>query len=517
MANSSSFVNLLASQGSVDLDSSEPLWFSSQCPDESSVKERRKWSPKEDIILIGAWLNTSKDPIVSNEQKAGAFWKRIVEYYNSSPLLVGTTPRELERCKQRWARINDLVCKFAGCYEMALREQRSGQNDNDVMKAALDIFHSDQKMKFNLEHTWRELRHDVKWCSTYLEKDNAKEKRKPVDSVDGHNRLWNDYFSEDPTFPAHLFRRRFRMNKAVFMRIVDCLSENVPFFQQRRDAVGRLGLSPLQKCTTAIRMLAYGCAADAVDEYLRLGESTTLSCLTNFTEGIIQLFGDEYLRRSTPEDIQRLLDIGEIRGFPGMIGSIDCTLNDINVLDRSPVFYDILQGRAPRVQYVVNGHQFDLAYYLMDGIYPKWSTFIQSISLPQGPKAELFAKVQEATRKDVERAFGVLQARFAIVKNPAILWDKRQIGMVMRTCIILHNMIVENEHNGYTQYDTSEFEEGDSTRSSHVAMFYSTDMPSNLGNMLGLRNHVRDRRIHEQLKYDLIENIWNKFGNDEDV
>ncbi|XP_013624254.1 PREDICTED: glutathione S-transferase T3-like [Brassica oleracea var. oleracea] len=160
MANSSSFVNLLASKGPVDLDSSEPLWFSSQCPDEISVKERRKWSPKEDIILIGAWLNTSKDPIVSNEQKAGAFWKKIVEYYNSSPLLVGTTTREHGQCKQRWARINDLVCKFVGCYEMALRKQRSGKNDND-------------------------LRHDVKWCSAYLEKDCAKEKRKPVDSVDG--------------------------------------------------------------------------------------------------------------------------------------------------------------------------------------------------------------------------------------------------------------------------------------------------------------------------------------------
>ncbi|WZZ39800.1 hypothetical protein YC2023_036059 [Brassica napus] len=114
------------------------------------------------------------------------------------------------------------------------------------------------------------------------------------------------------------------MNKVVFMRIVDRLSENFPFFQQRKDATGRLGLSPLQKCTAALRMLAYGCAADAVDKYLRLGQSTTLSCLSNFTEGVIQLFGDEYLRRPTPEDLQRLLDIGEIRGFPGMIGSIDC-------------------------------------------------------------------------------------------------------------------------------------------------------------------------------------------------
>uniref|UniRef100_A0A0D3CRE0 DDE Tnp4 domain-containing protein n=1 Tax=Brassica oleracea var. oleracea TaxID=109376 RepID=A0A0D3CRE0_BRAOL len=330
----------------------------------------------------------------------------------------------------------------------------------------------------------------------------------------GHNHLWNDYFSEDSTFPAHLFRRRFRMKKELFNRIVHRLSEHVPFFRQRRDATGRPGLSPLQKCTAAIRLLAYGSAADAVDEYLRLGESTLISCLQQFNEGIIQLFGDEYLRRPTPKDLQPLLDIGEKRGFPGMAGSIDCTLNDINVLDRSPFFDDVLQGRAPRVEYVVNGHMYNLAYYLIDGIYPKWSTFIQLISLPQGPKAELFAKVQEATRKDVERAFGVLQARFAIVKNPALSWDKKKIGKIMRACIILHNLIAENERDGYTQYDTSEFEEGDVTRSSRVDMSYSTDMPSNLGNMLGVRTHVRDRRIHKQLKNDLIENIWNKFGDE---
>ncbi|XP_018462149.2 uncharacterized protein LOC108833214 [Raphanus sativus] len=183
----------------------------------------------------------------------------------------------------------------------------------------------------------------------------------------GHNRLWNDYFSEHPTYEEHLFRRRFRMNRGLFMRIVYALSENVSFFQQRRDATGRFGLSALQKCTAALRMLAYGSAADAVDEYLRLGETTALSCLHHFTHGVIHLFEDEYLRRPTAEDLQRLLDIGEKRGFPGMVGSIDCTLNDLNVLDRSPVFDDIIEGRAPRLEYVVNGHKYKFAYYLTDG------------------------------------------------------------------------------------------------------------------------------------------------------
>uniref|UniRef100_A0A0D3CAB8 Uncharacterized protein n=1 Tax=Brassica oleracea var. oleracea TaxID=109376 RepID=A0A0D3CAB8_BRAOL len=77
------------------------------------------------------------------------------------------------------------------------------------------------------------------------------------------------------------------MNKPLFMHIVDGLSNEVQFFRQKKDGLGRLGLSTLQKCTTAIRVLAYGIAADTVDEYLRLGETTTRSCLENFVEGII--------------------------------------------------------------------------------------------------------------------------------------------------------------------------------------------------------------------------------------
>ena len=71
-------------------------------------------------------------------------------------------------------------------------------------------------------------------------------------------------------------------------------------------------------------MLAYGQSGDTYDEYLRLGDSTARLCLANFTDAIILLFGDEYLRSPTDEDLQRLLDVGEVRWFPGIIGSIDC-------------------------------------------------------------------------------------------------------------------------------------------------------------------------------------------------
>ncbi|XP_056843059.1 glutathione S-transferase T3-like [Raphanus sativus] len=154
-----------------------------QNPQTSPVNQRRKWSTKEDVVLISAWLNTSKDAIVGTDQKAGAFWKRIVDYVNASPQLSGGVPREWSQCKQRWGRINEQVCKFVGCYEAAVREQASGQNENDVMKAAHDIFFNDIGIKFTLEHCWRELRFDQKWKSLGVPKEGPKEKRKEAAEV----------------------------------------------------------------------------------------------------------------------------------------------------------------------------------------------------------------------------------------------------------------------------------------------------------------------------------------------
>uniref|UniRef100_A0A0D3AV16 Myb-like domain-containing protein n=1 Tax=Brassica oleracea var. oleracea TaxID=109376 RepID=A0A0D3AV16_BRAOL len=525
---SAKFVELLnsqqkvvfGSQGSASRSSSQVPFFSQGTEEGRDLpaerKERRAWTPTDDIVLISSWLNTSKDPVVGNEQKSVAFWTRVATYFSASPKISGSEKREGPQCKQRWHKLNEAVCKFCGAYEAATREKNSGMNENDVVKLAQEIFFNNYKKKFTLEHAWKELRHDQKWCEEVrgwksLASSQVPENPAAVD-VDGTSRppgvkaskargknpqaeekrlsdfqsLWSikqndlamkerlsklrilenllakdpplaDYeevimkelineLIETPTYPEIFFRRRFRMNKPLFLHIVDRISNEVQYFRKKKDGLGRISLSPLQNCTAAIRVLAYGSATDTVDEYLRLGETTT--------------------RRPTPAVLQRLLDVGKHRGFPGMVGSIDCmhweskncptawkgkysrgsgTLNDINVLDRSPVFDDIIKGQAPNVTFLFNGREYHRAYYITDGIYPKWATFIQSIPLPQGPKAVLFAQRQEAVRKDVERAFGVLQARFAIVKNAALFWDKVKIGKIVRACIILHNMIVEDE------------------------------------------------------------------------
>ena len=80
----------------------------------------------------------------------------------------------------------------------------------------------------------------------------------------------------------------------------------------------------MQKCTTAIRILAYGSPADSVDKYVQIGETTVVECLERFVSGICTIFGNEYLRRPNNKDTKRILQMGATRGFPGMLGSIDC-------------------------------------------------------------------------------------------------------------------------------------------------------------------------------------------------
>jgi hypothetical protein len=129
----------------------------------------------------------------------------------------------------------------------------------------------------------------------------------------------------------------------------------------------------------------------------------------------VEIYGHRYLRAPNEEEITALLQIAEARGFSEMVGSIDCMhwpwekcpvalhgqfrghhkkptiileaiasgdlwiwhaffrlmrfLNDINVLHRSPVFDALASGNASQVPYNINGKEYNMAYYLADGLH----------------------------------------------------------------------------------------------------------------------------------------------------
>ncbi|XP_073121824.1 uncharacterized protein [Henckelia pumila] len=213
--------------------------------------------------------------------------------------------------------------------------------------------------------------------------------------------LFNDYFAENPRSNEVMFRRRIRMSRGLFSRIADAVKNHGRYFTQRVDGLGRIGLSTNQNITAAMRILAYGTPADAADEYIKIGELNTIQCLQRFSRDIVEVFAERYLRSPTPTNIDRLLLIGEKRGFIGMLGSLGCmhwrwkncptacagqyagrsgsptiilksvadydlwiwhaffgmpgSNNDINVLEESNLFSNLVQGITPPANYFIGG------------------------------------------------------------------------------------------------------------------------------------------------------------------
>ena len=112
--------------------------------------------------------------------------------------------------------------------------------------------------------------------------------------------LYIDYFADVPAFTPKDFRWRFWMNRDLFLRIRDGVREHDPWFRLKNDCVGLVGFSSLQKCSAAMRMLAYGAPGDIQDDY-RMSESTAIQEMYRFCRAVVVVFGPQYLRGPTEE------------------------------------------------------------------------------------------------------------------------------------------------------------------------------------------------------------------------
>ncbi|GJX97967.1 ALP1-like protein [Tanacetum coccineum] len=326
-----------------------------------------------------------------------------------------------------------------------------------------------------------------------------------------------------PTIPKnqrnHIVRDRYgardRLLKAYFAK--------EPFYNdylfQGRDAVGKAGISALVKCTSVIRQLAYDAVLDSLDEYLQIGDKTSRDCLMAFCNGVMELYGEEFLRRPTQTDVEKLYAFHEEKhGFPGMIGSIDCTKwlwaqcptayrAQFSRGDSGSEPFILLEAVASQDLWIwhaffgVAGSNNDVnGYYLTDGIYPDWAVLMKSISQPgsNDVKRIRYKQAHEAARKDVERAFDVLKKKWAIVRTPARSRSLKRITHLMYTCIILHNMIRKEKGKAISPdfYPEEQHREDDPVRSAQ--------------DRLRVIREIHDEETHLNLKADLVEHIWHR-------
>ncbi|KAG6419282.1 hypothetical protein SASPL_121498 [Salvia splendens] len=272
---------------------------------------------------------------------------------------------------------------------------------------------------------------------------------------------------------TQMFRRRIRMRRHLFLRIVNAVVAHDMYFSQTTDAVGRQSISTLQKCTSTIRQLAYGTTSDMFDEYLYWKNCPT-AWRGQYTSG----------HKGTHPTIV-LEAVADCRlwiwhAYFGVAGSN----NDLNVLNESPLFNDLCAGRAPNVEFTANHRRSDNRSE--GNVCPR----------------------QEAARKDVERAFGVLQARRAIVNGAARGWQQSRIADIMYACIIMHNMIVEDEQDNVTLWSDDPLA---STGSDYVVTEPPVQgLPPDIRNVMVRSAAMRQEEQHTRLQADLIEEIWTR-------
>ncbi len=103
-----------------------------------------------------------------------------------------------------------------------------------------------------------------------------------------------------------------------------------------------------------------------------------------------------------------------------------------------------LEEASGVVPFSISEEEFNKTWITVDGIYPQWTRFVKGIKQPVGRKEQRYTKWQEAVRKDIERAFGVLKGTWQFLERPIHLLDLNLISKRVTTCIILHNILVSD-------------------------------------------------------------------------
>nr|XP_043619931.1 uncharacterized protein LOC122591750 [Erigeron canadensis] len=100
---------------------------------------------------------------------------------------------------------------------------------DDVVECAV-VMSVNLAMRAAVRDGEAELRQQFRRCVTLVR-----------NRAEAQERLMRDYFVVEPTYNPRIFRRRFRMQKRLFLRICGDLEKEYRYFQQRYDGVGKLG------------------------------------------------------------------------------------------------------------------------------------------------------------------------------------------------------------------------------------------------------------------------------------
>jgi hypothetical protein len=331
-------------------------------------------------------------------------------------------------------------------------------------------------------------------------RNNPRNQRRHFRHGDALHCIKRDYLGlpGDPTTPLFIdadFKMMFRITRGRFQRLMEDIGNSGdPFYLKTTDALGKPGTSMEARLLLPLKSLAYGVPPHTFTDYFQMSKTLAKKCCNHFDKTIKKLYEKEYLRLPTKADVENVLKLHKaVHGVEGMFGSIDCmhtywkncpvgwqgsfkgkekkpsivleavsdhhmwfwhaaygyagTMNDTTILHMSPLLDSFIDGsfaemESTSVPFKIGEEEFNKCYVLADGIYPAFSRFVKGIQVPISQKEKVYTSWQEAVRKDIERAFGVFQAKWQVFARPIHTLQLGRIATKMGCCMILHNMCV---------------------------------------------------------------------------
>ena len=347
-------------------------------------------------------------------------------------------------------------------------------------------------------------------------RNNPRNQRREFRHGDALYCIRRDYLGlpGDPATPLFVdadFQMMFRISRGRFQRLFeDVGNSGDPFYLNTTDALGKPGASMEARLLLPLKCLAYGVPPHAFTDYFQMSKTLSKKCCNHFDKTVKKLYEKEYLRLPTKKDVENVLKLHKtVHGVDGMFGSIDCmhtywkncpvawqgsfkgkekkpsivlealsdyhmwfwhaaygyagTLNDTTILHMSPLLDSFIDGsfaeiESTSVPFAIGEEEFNKCFVLADGIYPPFARFVKGIEMPISMKEKMYTSWQEAARKDIERSFGVFQAKWQVFDRPIHTMKLGRISTKMSCCLILHNMCVSDRVMGDPRavYDPSE-------------------------------------------------------------
>lgn len=253
------------------------------------------------------------------------------------------------------------------------------------------------------------------------------------------------------------------------------------------------------KTLVGLRMLGRGNCTDDIAEMSMIGASTINVIFKQFIYGVSKHMFPVYVKPPTGDHLKEVMDTYCRLGFPGAVGSIDCTHIPWNkcpvslthlckgiekftslsfevVVDHTRCIHsctDGFIGTAPDSVIVLNdeyckaiasgmykdvefslydvdGHwtTFHGAYLIANNGYSDRWIFRKPMNNAVDTRSVYWSEFLESVRKDVECTFGVLKRRFMFLIKPIEYHTAEVLTAAMKTACTIHNLLLAWDGSG---------------------------------------------------------------------